>query len=59
MKISYFQVVECVKETKTLEECKSMCSEYSDKAIKALSIFKQSEAKKALVNMVNAASRNS
>jgi len=48
------QIVDIVRESSVMDECVSLCEEFGDKAISAINRFQSSDAKNALVNMVNA-----
>ncbi|XP_062608839.1 all trans-polyprenyl-diphosphate synthase PDSS2-like [Saccostrea cucullata] len=48
------QIVSTIKSSNVIAECLTLCDEYGDKALKALDLFPQTDAKTALINIVNA-----
>ncbi|XP_067674161.1 all trans-polyprenyl-diphosphate synthase PDSS2-like isoform X2 [Haliotis asinina] len=48
------QIVSLIQSSQVLNECLTLCEEYGQKAIQALDIFPHSDAKMALVNIVEA-----
>lgn len=50
-----FQIISCVRSRgDTLEWCKNQCREYGQQALSALGYFPTSDAKSALINIVQA-----
>ncbi|XP_061193449.1 all trans-polyprenyl-diphosphate synthase PDSS2-like [Saccostrea echinata] len=48
------QIVSTIKSSDVIAECLSLCDKYGDNALKALDVFPQTDAKTALINIVNA-----
>ncbi|XP_052711466.1 all trans-polyprenyl-diphosphate synthase PDSS2-like [Crassostrea angulata] len=48
------QIFSIIKSSSVVAECVKLCDSYGDTAIKSLDVFPQTEAKNALINIVNA-----
>ncbi|XP_048769826.2 all trans-polyprenyl-diphosphate synthase PDSS2-like isoform X2 [Ostrea edulis] len=52
------QIVSSIKTASVIDECYSLCYKYGDSAKKSLDVFPQTDAKSALINIVNATIRS-
>ena len=52
--ISFFQIMDTVKQSDSLSWCIDRCKTYGHRAINAIDIFPASDAKQALTNIANA-----